>query len=77
MKYFIPLLLFLTSCKGGLKVKDFDHPIDVVKQQKLINAESTIVTIDTFKLSMISLVVAVLVVGGWWFVAYKANKSQS
>jgi hypothetical protein len=73
MRYLIPLCIFLTSCTGGLKIQDFDHPIDPVQQQKLINTESAIVKIDLFKLSMLALIVTSLIVGIWWF-SVRKNK---
>ena len=38
--------------------------------------DSAVVKIDLFKLSMLSLVVATLIVGGWWFAAIKQTKTE-
>ena len=76
MRYLLLLTLFLTSCSGGLKITDVDHPIDTIKQQRLIETESAIVKIDLFKLSIMCLLIGIIIVAGWWFVALKQTKIE-
>ena len=76
MRYFILSVILLASCSGGLKIQDVDHPIDTIKQQKLVENDSAVVKIDLFKLSMLSLIVTTLIVGGWWFVSIKQTKKE-
>lgn len=73
MRYLIPLFFLLTSCTGGLKVQSFDHPIDPVKQQKLINSESAIVHIDLFKVSMLATIITILVIAILWITKLKSK----
>ena len=74
MKYFIPLFLFLTSC--GTTVKQKTYPIDPVQQEQLTQNPAPIMTIDTFKLSIVLSILSALIIFGWFFIR-KSQKSEA
>lgn len=71
MKYLIPILLFLNGCAT---VSTVDHPIDSAEQQKLELSQAPILSVDTFKLSVILSVLTALGVSIWFFVKHSQNR---
>lgn len=74
MKYLIPLLLLLNGCAT---ISTMDHPIDSAEQQKLELSQAPILTVDTFKLSVILSILAAFILATWFFVRSNQNKEAS
>lgn len=74
MKYFIPLFLLLSGC--GTTVKQKTYPIDPVQQEQLTQNPAPIMSIDTFKLSVVLSIISVLIIFGWLFIR-KSQKSEA
>jgi len=54
-------------CIGGCKafIKTMDHPIDPIKSRQLLNAESPVVSINFWYVSIMALILTVLLFFVW------------
>ena len=73
----ICLFIVFMLCVGGCKtlIKTVDHPINPVKAKQLVTAESPVVSINFWYVSIMALILAVLLLFAW-FVGWKKTQKR-
>tara|TARA_R110002051_G_scaffold221954_1_gene285571 strand:+ start:2322 stop:2558 length:237 start_codon:yes stop_codon:yes gene_type:complete len=73
MRYLLPFILIISGCRTIIKT--VDHPIDPVKAEKLVNAVSPVLSVNLWYVSIMTLIVAIILVFAW-SIGWRKNQKR-
>ena len=73
LSWLLPAMICISGCRTIIKT--VDHPIDPIKAEQLVTADSPVVSVNLWYVSIMALIIVILLVFVW-FIGWRKNQKR-